>query len=67
MIVKWLGEKKCDLCGTTESDYFVDGRMSGRSCWAFMCALCWGVRGAGKLGTGCGQKYDGVTLTKIGG
>jgi len=64
MIKQWLGKKKCDLCGTTESKYFVDGKTNSGP-WAFQCATCWQIRGVLKLGAGFGQKYNGTTFVKI--
>ena len=44
----------CDLCEVARA--LVDGRMAGRSTWAYMCDDCWQLYGCGKLGTGFGQK-----------
>ena len=63
---KWLGKKECDFCGTAESEFFVDGATQSSS-WAFMCSDCWLEHGTGKLGTGYGQQYHGVTLEKTAG
>ena len=64
---KWLGKKECDFCGVTESEFFVDGIVKGRSSWAFMCSDCWLKYSTGQLGTGYGQQYNGETLEKISG
>lgn len=65
MATKWLGQapKKCDLCGGTLSQVFVDGRTSdGR--WGIICPACRVQHGPRKLGTGMGQKYRLNLATK---
>ena len=53
----WLGSVSvCDVCKTVLGSAFVDGRISGRTCWAIMCPPCHAEIGVG-LGTGRGQFY----------
>ncbi len=55
----WAGEipQRCDICGETLFEGFVDGRIRNQSVWAIMCPRCYKRFGAG-LGTGKGQKYN---------
>ena len=61
MTKKWEGYKidKCNLCTESVDDYFVDGRIKGRSSWAIMCKQCSINYGVG-LGIGLGQAYEKV-------
>jgi len=43
---------KCDFCGRIAR---YDGRLKGRTTWAYMCEACFAIHGAG-LGLGYGQK-----------
>lgn len=45
---------QCDICGNETAKY--DGRIAGRSSWAYMCEVCWACYGNGRLGTGYGQR-----------
>ncbi len=49
-------EKECNICHAIVSEY-VDGRMKGRSQWAWMCMKCWAKYGIGTFGTGFAQRY----------
>ena len=64
---KWMGSKpvNCQLCNKPFQDTFVDGRTE-YGMWALMCVDCHDKRGRG-LGMGRGQKYDLISLDKIGG
>jgi hypothetical protein len=62
---KWLGSGTCDICGTIDKDFFVDGRFKASSTWALMCSKCWSTKGCGQLGLGHGQKYDAKTKEKL--
>ena len=46
----------CDLCPTSISTEFVDGRVRGGSSWAILCPDCHARYGVG-IGTGLGQRY----------
>lgn len=64
---KWMGSKPetCELCKKPLKQSFVDGRtLFGY--WALMCNLCHRNVGCG-LGVGNGQRYDLLTLEKVGG
>lgn len=55
--VEVLEIPNCDLCPTipgTPAKY--DGKMKGRSSWAYMCQKHWDSDGIGELGTGRGQE-----------
>lgn len=64
--IKAIAPENCDLCKDTlrRFDTFYDGRLQGRSQWAWLCAECWQQYGAG-LGTGTGQEYDSTSNEKI--
>lgn len=66
-IKKWCGPapELCDVCSGTIAESFVDG-LTTRGYWAILCAGCHVICGCG-LGEGRGQKYDAVTLLKVGG
>jgi hypothetical protein len=55
----WTGETPthCDLTGIEIKNCFVDGRVAGKSGWAFMSPEGHAAYGVG-LGTGLGQKYQ---------
>jgi hypothetical protein len=67
MAKKWMGSKPetCELCKQPLKQQFVDGRTAW-GFWAIMCASCHDKVGC-RLGTGCGQRYDLLTLEKVGG
>ena len=46
---------KCDFCSYLAQ---YDGRIDGRSSWAYMCPTCWIIHGCGELGTGSGQRLE---------
>jgi len=63
---KWLGTKKCNVCGAEESSFWYDAKTTSFGRWAFMCQECWeDLRFYRDLGPGKGQKYDGITFEKV--
>jgi len=66
---KMTEKHACDFCGTEPKDFIIDGRTlidsMGHGSWAWMCQDCWAAYGVGRLGTGCGQKFDQRTLEKV--
>ena len=69
MAVFWSGSDKCDICKADLHNVlsFYDSKMKSRSAWALMCDDCYKEHGIGKLGTGLGQRYDGLTFRRLGG
>lgn len=66
--VRWMSPapKECDICRVSlEKKDFVDG-VTRMGPWGCMCLDCHSLYGRG-LGTGKGQRYNGITLEKIGG
>ena len=63
VIKNWIGSppETCNLCNRTIIDYFVDGRVNGRSSWANMCKQCHIDYGVG-FGVGKGQAYKRVVI-----
>lgn len=65
MAATWIGAapKRCDMCGGTLSQVFVDLRTrDGR--WGIMCPPCRIQHGPRTLGPGRGQKYRLNLATK---
>ena len=59
---QWTGTlpKKCDICGASLKDGWVDGATK-KGPWANMCKKCFKKFGKG-LGLGKGQQYNGKGL-----
>lgn len=61
MAIKWLGKvpTHCNICRNTIQRTFVDAPTTSGQ-WAIMCPSCHPIhaRHPGKLGTGCGQKFE---------
>jgi hypothetical protein len=66
---KWNGSPpdKCDLCHQPMGEHFYDASIPrARGSWGKICSTCFHDNGC-RLGEGCGQKYDTITLEKVDG
>ena len=68
-VKKWRGTEptKCENCnGNFTGNVFYDAYLMTVGRWCLCCMKCF-MFGGGRLGTGCGQKYDLTTKLKIDG
>jgi hypothetical protein len=56
--IYWEGQVRIrDDFGDVIADTFIDGKTKNGP-WGIMTLANWDIYGVGKLGTGCGQRYE---------